>query len=460
MSEPLMVECGMADKFNRRTVIARWCGKEHRHQFNSDNARDRREFAETSLNKFDWPVTSDGIAQIDTLIVSQAAARDTLDGSKSEFEVARSVRLSDVEERDVDWLWPQRIALGSVTVLAGDPGLGKSFLALDVAARVSTGRPWPDEDLDTAGPSPSVEGRSSNPPGSVILLSAEDDLATTICPRLSALGADSTRLHAIEGVTSRRDPDDGRPLELDRDVARLAEAIAELGDCRLVVIDPLSAYLGRTNENANADVRALLRPLTQLARDHQLAVLAISHLRKAEGAGIYKALGSVAFVAAARAAWLVRQDPLAAHRRLMLPVKNNLASDVGGLAFTIEPHPESGQPRLVWSPERIDARAADMPENRAPAHRPDHERQQAREWLQGRLAEGPVAAAEIYQAAEADGFALKTLQRALRDLGGQSFKAKGERHGAWLWGLSLNAQCQDAQKADPQTSDHLEREVA
>jgi putative DNA primase/helicase len=460
-----MVECGTADKFNRRTVVARWCGKEHRDRFNPDNARDRRAFAETSLNRFGWPVSSDGIAQIDALVVNQAAARDARDGSDCEHEVARSVTLSDVEERDVDWLWPQRIALGSVTFLAGDPGLGKSFLALDVAARVSTGGPWPDEERATRSEerenpaTKHLDPRSSIlAPSSVILLSAEDDLATTIRPRLSALGADCSRFRAIDVVTSRHDPSDERPLELDRDVARLAEAIVELGDCRLVVIDPLSAYLGRTNENANAEVRALLRPLTRLARDHQLAVLAISHLRKAEGAGIYKTLGSVAFVAAARAAWLVRQEPQAAHRRLLLPAKNNLASDVGGLAFTIEPHPDSGQPRVVWSPERIDAGAADLTDNRAPAHRPDHERQQAREWLQARLSEGPVAAAEIYQAAEADGLALKTLQRALRDLGGQSFKAKGERHGAWLWGLP--AEHQGTQKSDPQTSDHLEREVA
>jgi hypothetical protein len=84
--------------------------------------------------------------------------------------------MADVEPESIDWLWPGRVARGKITMIAGDPGLGKSTVTLDMAARVSTGRPWPD--------APDV----STPVGSVILLSAEDGLADTIRPRLDAAG--------------------------------------------------------------------------------------------------------------------------------------------------------------------------------------------------------------------------------------------------------------------------------
>ena len=101
---------------------------------------------------------------------------------------AITTRLSEVTPQRIEWLWPGRFALGKLTLLSGDPGLGKSFVTLDMAARISNGVPWPD--------SPTVP----NPRGSVVLLSAEDDLADTIRPRLDAAGADVERITAIEGV--------------------------------------------------------------------------------------------------------------------------------------------------------------------------------------------------------------------------------------------------------------------
>ncbi len=99
---------------------------------------------------------------------------------------ANTVRLSDVDPERVRWLWPGRLPLGKLVVLDGDPGVGKSTLALDIAARLSTGRGWPDG--------------GTCPPGGVLILSAEDGLADTIRPRLDAAGGDPTRVHALTEV--------------------------------------------------------------------------------------------------------------------------------------------------------------------------------------------------------------------------------------------------------------------
>jgi hypothetical protein len=111
-------------------------------------------------------------------------------------------QLSTIEPEVVAWLWPARVARGKITVLAGDPGLGKSFVTLDVAARITTGRPWPDGGA--------VE------PGDVVLLSAEDGPADTIRPRIDALGGDPTRVYLVRAI---RDADGERPVSLDRDLA-------------------------------------------------------------------------------------------------------------------------------------------------------------------------------------------------------------------------------------------------
>ena len=253
-------------------------------------------------------------------------------------------------------------------MLAGDPGLGKSFVTLDMAARVLRGAAWPDEMPSAEGGVPSVEGRTEVsvgtaflppsplrlPPSSVVLLSAEDDMSKTIRPRLEALGADCLRIEAVEGIEGHdADGTYSRPFDMSRDLAHLITAIERSGDCRLVVIDPISAYLGRVSENANAEVRSLLAPLAELAAKYNLAVVAVSHLRKEDGGAMYRTMGSMAFVAAARASWIITRDPDQSRRRLMLPVKNNLADDVGGLAYTIEPLGPNGTPIVRWAAEPV-----------------------------------------------------------------------------------------------------------
>src|SRR5882672_8750419 len=155
--------------------------------------------------------------------------------------------LADVQPEEVRWLWPRRIPLGKVTVLDGDPGNGKSLVSLDLAARVSTGKPMPGEMVSAGGPA------------AVVILSAEDGLADTIRPRLDALGADASMVHAVVGVKVDASGEQGVTFPVDLDA--LQATVTRL-NAKLVVIDPFMAFIGDSvNTRIDHDVRRLLAPL-------------------------------------------------------------------------------------------------------------------------------------------------------------------------------------------------------
>jgi hypothetical protein len=334
------------------------------------------------------------------------------------------VRLSDVQPEPVQWLWPGRIAMGKLTLLAGDPGLGKSFLSLDMAARVSLGSAWPDNSCACA------------PQGGVVLLTAEDGLADTVRPRLDAMGADVSRIVALEAVMGN----DRMPVNLQRDLGALEDAIRQVADCRLLVIDPVSEYLGKVDSHNNADVRMLLHPLAELAERHKVAVLCVTHLNKGSGtSALYRATGSMAFVAAARAAWLVAKDPRNSQRRLFVPAKNNLVEETLGMAFTI------GDGVLRWEPDPVVIDADQALEPSAT------ESDDVTGWLRGTLADGPVQAKELFEAAHDEGITAKQLRRAKTKLGVMSRKAGFGAGWEWrLAGESAQIIAEDAQGALPE----------
>lgn len=327
------------------------------------------------------------------------------------------VPLASVQPVRPSWLWPGRIPMGKLTLLAGDPGLGKSLLALDVAARVSSGADWPD----TANPAA---------PGFVLLLSAEDDPADTVRPRLDAAGADVERITLLSAVL---DGDGQRCFDIGRDVALLREILHTTAGVTLLVIDPLSAYLGSIDSHANADVRNALAPLAALAAEHGVAVLAITHLRKASGKAVYRMMGSLAFVAAARSAWLVEKDT-ELDRRLLLPVKSNLAPDQTPMAYTIL---DRGQgPVVSWQPGPVSAHVHQLSTDPTPSDLAPFDR--ALGLLASLLANGPRATAEVEDQARATGISVATLRRAREHLGISTTKLGYQ--GQWHLALPKDAQ--------------------
>jgi putative DNA primase/helicase len=270
------------------------------------------------------------------------------------------ISMAEVHSRPIEWLWPGRIARGKVTLIAGDPGLGKSFLTLDLAARVSRGSPWPDAP------------NASAPLGGVVLLSAEDDAEDTIRPRLDAAGADVHRIKLLQAVRHNyRENQKEAVFSLGTDLPALEAAILATPGCRLVVIDPITAYLGETDSHKNAEIRGLFAPLAALAAKHGVAIVCVTHLNKSgSGPAIYRSIGSIGFVAAARAVWAVIKDRDNPRRWLMLPAKNNLAPDALGLAYTLR----TLRPQWDGS-RRLGARTGGHHGGRSDAGRPRQEHQ-------------------------------------------------------------------------------------
>ena len=346
-------------------------------------------------------------------------------GQRSEpYSRLKLIKASSVQPEPIRWLMKSRIALGKLTLIAGDPGLGKSMLTANFAAHVSRGKDWP-------------AGLGSCPQGDVLFVSAEDDPADTIRPRLDAAGADVERVHIVAGVQSLNSRGDieNRLLSLRKDLDAIVEAVVSLECCRLIVIDPVSAYLDGADSHNNAEVRGLLAPLSELAGKVGAAMVAVTHLNKGTGgSALYRATGSLAFVAAARAAFLVTKDKTQEGRRLFLPLKNNLGPDSSGLSYCIEE--KDGVPFVAWDNELVSVSADDAlgrPEET------DHEctlADDAGEWLRDILALGPVPSDDVKTAASSAGYSWATIRRAQASIGIKPKRSGGAgAKGEWVWGL-------------------------
>ena len=336
---------------------------------------------------------------------------------KSRGGILQMVCMANVKSKPIDWLWPQKFARGKVSQLTGDPGLGKSLITVAVGTAVSKGAKWP-------------VGEGNAPLGSVIMLSDEDALDDTIKPRLEAAGADCNKIHAIKMI--RETTADGetvnRTFSLAKDIERLAVEIERLGDCVLVTIDPISAYLDGTDSHKNADVRALLSPLSELAERFNIAIIAVTHLNKGSGNAIYRSIGSIAFTASARSAWVVTKDRADPNRRLVLPLKNNLGNDKSGMAYQIKTA-ENDAPVVIWEPDPVEI---DINEALSTVSEDEHwAKSEAEDWLLGELQGKPIPANDVKKRAAVAGFSWRTVERAKAACRVRS--KKDGMSGPWLW---------------------------
>ena len=313
-------------------------------------------------------------------------------------------RLSDVKAEQVQWLWPGRIPVGKLVTLDGDPGLGKSTLALELAATITTGGVWPD-------------GGYCERPGAVLLLSAEDGLADTVRPRLDAAGADVTQVHAVEGLPMVGQ--DGeitlRPPTL-ADVHALELAVIDTA-ARLIIVDVVMAYLpSGTDSHRDQDVRAVLGRLSGLADRTGCSVLLLRHLNKAAGRDpLYRGGGSIGIVGAARSGLLVAADPDDPERRVLASVKSNLGPAPESLAYRLV-SADLGVARVRWEGSTGHT-AADLLRPRDNDDEAES-RTEAEKWLGDYLlAAGAATSKDAKRDAAKDGIAERTLHRARQKLG-------------------------------------------
>ena len=358
-------------------------------------------------------------------------------GSAARDDTATAVltRLSTVKPIAVEWLWHGRLARGKYTLIAGDPGGGKTSLGLDCASRLSRGSTWPDG--------------GTVPLGTTLLLSAEDGLADTIRPRVDRYGGDPEQITVLEAV---RDKGGKRPLDLARDVPILIATIRELRPA-LVIIDPITAYLGRTDAHRDAEVRGLLAPLQAALDEHHAALLAVAHLNKDQTrAALHRPGGSVAFVAAARLAFALAADPQDDGRRVLAALKTNLCRRPDPLAFRFD------EDRLVWEDGPATGMEAEtLLRSTSPA---DREEQTDAERVISELLEDeaswPIDARVALEAGRAHGIPERTMQYAAGRMRIQIRRTGFGGKGRWLWyrpiGATKGAACAYACDVAPMAS--------
>lgn len=345
------------------------------------------------------------------------AADPPTDASQVTAGAPAMVRLCDVEPEEVRWLWPARIPAAKLTVIGGDPGLGKSFAVYDIIARVTSGAAWPDESDET--------GRR---PAGALIVTAEDGLADTVVPRLRMQNADMDRVQALDGVTRG----DGKVGEFTlEDIEPLRKAIENIADCAVVMLDPVSAFMGRADSHNNAEVREVLKGLNRIAEETGAAIIAISHLSKS-GAGekkaVYRMMGSLAFTAAPRAVWAVARDPDDQERRILANVKMNLGRPASAIAYHID------NDGLHWSRDKIEGSIDDILDARGSGNA-QPARQEAARFLLAKLADGEMSSDDLKERAKEEGIAIRTLDRAKDDLGIKPFKKGWGGTKLWIWRL-------------------------
>lgn len=357
------------------------------------------------------------------------------------------VRGTEVKERPIHWLWPGWIAQGKLTILAGAGGTGKTTLALGLAATITTGGRWPD-------------GATCSKPENVLVWSAEDDIADTLKPRLMACGADVSRVYFVQALID----EEGNSLPFDpaRDVPTLHDAVKRIGGASLLVVDPIVSAVAGDMHRAN-EVRRGLQGLVDLAEECNCAVLGISHFSKGSvgTSPSERVIGSVAFAALARTV-LVAAKQEGSESRVLARAKSNISLDDGGVSYSIQPCMIDGgiqTTRVLWG-DRIEGTARDILDA-VEAHDADErsELDDAADFLRGLLADGPVAAKQVYAEADQAGYRRATIRRAQKALGIAAVKEGGrfgEKEQRWVWKLPRSPEdAQETQKMLKKKHEHL-----
>ena len=318
----------------------------------------------------------------------------------------------DVAEEKIQWHWYGLLAGGKITLIAGDPGCGKSTLSSTVAALYSTGAPFPG----------STEMRQ---PMRVLICAAEDGAADTKRPRLTAAGADLSKVAFLDLV---QHGEKQRFFTL-ADIPALDSLLAKHpGEFGLLIIDPIGSYLAGKDSHRDSDIRELLRPLGAMAEQHRIAVLLIAHLNKSSmQTAMNRVTGAKAFVAAARLAWLVAQDPQDPATVLVVQLKTNITERLDGLSYQIakEVLPSGAEvSKVVWNDLPVKLTADELLQRPPSEAAPKEQEQQAEDWLRQRLVAGPVAVRVLKEEVDLQPFSWATTQRAAKAI---YLKGDGEK---------------------------------
>ncbi len=356
-------------------------------------------------------------------------------------------RASDIKPEPISWLWRDWLARGKMHIIAGQPGVGKSTIAMKIAAAVSAGGRWPDG--------------SAAKQGNVVIWSSEDDPADTLVPRLEASGAGLQRVFFVSDVTCGKER---RPFDPAKDIPALQAAIKAAGGAALVIIDPIvSATIADSHKNS--ETRRGLQPLVDMASELDAALLGITHFTKgSEGRSpIDRVTGSVAFGALARVVMVAAKqqdgDDGKPGSRILMRAKSNIGPDDGGFTYELQLTPMPEQPDIVasvvsWG-EAVTGNAREILAEAETVRDDDDEGgalREAKDFLLDLLMDGPKATKEIKKQAADYGVAWRTIRRAQNELAIKPRKSGGD--GGWVWGLPQDVH-QSGNVSSPKMMDTL-----
>jgi predicted ATP-dependent serine protease len=313
----------------------------------------------------------------------------------------KMIKMSEVQSREIEWLWYPFIPYGKLTIIQGDPGDGKTTMVLNLAAKLSKG-----EQMD--------EGMNIAEPTTVIYQTAEDGLADTVKPRLELAGADCERIVVI----------DESDKSLSMADERLEEAIQKT-KARLLILDPIQAYLGgEMDMNRANEARDMTKKLGALAEKYKCAIVLIGHMNKASGnKAAYRGMGSIDFFAVARSVLLVGRVEGEPELRAVVQIKNNLAVFGHPKAFALS---ESG---FRWIGD-YDITVDEVLGGIAPkANKMEQAKIMLRELAETRNA---VQSSEVFEMADEQGISKRTMENAKKELGIRAKKINN----SWYWELS------------------------
>jgi putative DNA primase/helicase len=324
-------------------------------------------------------------------------------------------RAEDVVATRVHWLWHGWLARGKIQTLEGDPGMGKSTLTVEIAAKMTRGYALP--------------GGIKQEPINVLFMSAEDGVEDTIKPRLEEAGADMSRVSFLDGKLC----DFGVDLVTIPADLPLLKRVIVAANIGLVIIDPLSAYWSDSvNENKNQDVRRALAPLMSIMEETGASCILLRHMTKAQASSpIYRGAGSISIGGAARIVMMVGVDPDDEDVRILACVKTNLAIQPASLAY-----------RLVSSPKNMDVAVIEWVGASGHSARDLQSADtgdlgpsvsEAVEWLKHYFRGGAIIMVkQMEKDAVAAGISLATLKRARPKAGVESKRDSSGVYGAWI----------------------------
>lgn len=340
------------------------------------------------------------------------------------------LRGCDLKPEAIQWVWPGWLAAGKLHILGGAPSTGKTTIGMSLAATVTTRGNWPDG--------------AYSPQGNVVIWSGEDDPADTLIPRLILSGADLSRVYFVGDVT---DGNGKRSFDPARDMKPLADKLAEIGNVRLLIVDPIvSAIAGDSHKNA--EVRRGLQPLVDLAGLMRCALVGITHFSKGTGGRdpVERITGSLAFGALARVVLVAARHQEEGEdgetKRVLLRAKSNIGPDDGGFEYDLQQGELSDHPGVISSFVQwgipVEGAARELLAT-ADATGDDGDGGtlgDAERFLYGLLSDGPLPTKAIKADADGAGFSWATIRRAQKSLGIDARRAGGiGKSGSWIWVL-------------------------